>query len=74
LESTIIKHYEKYNTNIRMEINSIKQLVILSKDLEEYVGYLTYSVNPIGTYPSKEIIKEDVENIRTLLNKIEDLL
>ena len=51
-----------------------EKMISLSKDLEEYVGYLIYSVNPIGTYPSKEIIKEDVENIRTLLNQIEELL
>lgn len=59
---------------MKIELETLDKLVTLSKDLEEYVGYLTYSVNPIGTHPSKEIIKEDIENIRELLNKIEELL
>lgn len=54
---------------MKIQLETIDKMVTLSKDLEEYVGYLTYSVNPIGTHPSKEIIKEDIENIRTLLNK-----
>lgn len=37
------------NKNMKIQLETIPKLVTLSKDLEEYVGYLTYSVHPIGT-------------------------
>ena len=57
-----------------MEIEKFLKIIELSHDVKENASYLTYTVNPIGTKPSKQEILKDIEEIRKLLNQIEDLL
>lgn len=56
---------------MELSLETIKKIIELSEIVYENASYLRYTVNPIGTFPNKSSIKEDVEIIRNLLNEIE---